>query len=252
MAGDAGSNAEPRLRAEIAVCTRMLNAEGLLDYSGHVSARLPGRDAFLIQPLDRPRGEVTPDSLRVVGFDGAAEGDGEAPPAERFIHSEIYRARPDVEVIAHVHPDTATLFSLVDGVDLAPVKNHAARWAAGIPVHPDPAHINTAALGRALAATLGGHHAALIRAHGAVLVAESVKAVFIDIVHFTENADTLYRAAALGPVTALTQAEMSSFLERFDRPRHVAKLWRYYLGRCVRSGAVPADWAEEAGAPAAR
>ena len=131
MATDAGSNAEPRLRAEIAVCTRMLNAEGLLDYSGHVSVRLPGREAFLIQPLEQPRGEVSPDSLRIVDFAGVAEGDGEAPPAERYIHCEIYRSRPDVEAIAHVHPDTATLFSLVDGVDLVPVKNHAARWASG-------------------------------------------------------------------------------------------------------------------------
>ncbi len=58
-----------------------------------------------------------------------------------------------------------------------------------------------------------------------------------------------YRAAALGPVTALSQAEMSSFLQRFDRPRHVAKLWRYYLGHCVRSGAVSHAWAEQAGEP---
>ena len=82
MAGEPGSNAEPKLRAEIAVCTRMLNAEGLLDYSGHVSVRLPGRDAFLIQPLEQPRGEVTPDSLRVVDFEGNAEGDGEVDSPE--------------------------------------------------------------------------------------------------------------------------------------------------------------------------
>ena len=247
MVLDTGSNEEPRLRAEIAICTRMMNAEGLLDYSGHVSVRLPGREAFLIQPFEQPRGEVSPDSLRIVNFHGTAEGDGEPPPAERFIHSEIYRARPDVESIAHVHPDIATLFSLVDGVELAPVKNHAARWASGIPVHPNPAHINTLELGQALAKTLAGCHAALIRAHGAVLVAESVPAVFSDIVHFAENAEAFYRAAALGPVRPLTQAEMNSFLESFNRPRHVTKLWRYYLGRCVRSGAVSQAWAEQAG-----
>ena len=88
MKPDTGSNVEPRLRAEIAICTRMMNAEGLLDYSGHVSVRLPGREAFLIQPFERPRGEVSPDSLRIVNFQGTAEGDGEPPPAERFIHSE--------------------------------------------------------------------------------------------------------------------------------------------------------------------
>ena len=90
LASNGGSNAEPRLRAEIAVCTRMLNAEGLLDYSGHVSVRLPGREAFLIQPLEQPRGEVSPDSLRIVDFAGVAEGDGEAPPAEdaRLLHPD--------------------------------------------------------------------------------------------------------------------------------------------------------------------
>ena len=76
---------------------------------------------------------------------------------------------------------------------------------------------------------------------------ESVKSVFIDIVHFTENADTLYRAAALGPVTPLSAAEMDSFLERFDRPRHVDKLWRYYVGRSLRDGAMPEAWAEALG-----
>ena len=64
------SNAETLLRQEVAACTLILNEEGLLGYSGHVSARLPGEDAFLIQPIDVSRAGLKPDDLMVCNFDG--------------------------------------------------------------------------------------------------------------------------------------------------------------------------------------
>ena len=242
---DFGSNhEEARLRAEVSAATRLLNLEGIMDYSGHVSARLPGRAAFLVQDLDLPRGDVAPDNLLVADFDGnkLSGPDGLYPPAEVYIHSEILRARPDVNAVVHVHPDSAIVFTLADGPKLAPVRNHAARWADGIPEHPDPGHINTPELGIALAETLGSHNAALIRAHGIVVVAESVPAMFIDCVHFVENADAMYRAAQLGPVKPLTAEEMEMFMSRFRRGRHVRKLWDYYRGRGRDAGALAGDW----------
>ena len=242
---DTGANTiEARLRAEVSAATRLMNLEGIMDYSGHVSARLPGREAFLIQDLDLPRGAVAPDNLLVADFDGnkLAGPDGLYPPAEVYIHSEILRARPEINAVAHVHPDIAILFTLADGPTLAPVRNHASRWADGIPVHPDPGHINTPALGRELAATLSTHNAALIRAHGIVVTAESVPALLIDTVHFVENAEAMYRAAQLGPVKPLTVEEMEMFTSRFRRDRHVRKLWDYYRGRGAAAGALTAEW----------
>ena len=66
---------------------------------------------------------------------------------------------------------------------------HAFRWARGIPVLSVPAKINDRDMGADLARTLGLHNAALMRAHGAVIVAESVEALMIDAIHFTENAE---------------------------------------------------------------
>jgi L-ribulose-5-phosphate 4-epimerase len=148
----------------------------------------------------------------------------------------VLRGRADVQAIAHFHHDTATVFTLVEGLVLRPVKNHAARWASGIPTHPDPSHISDRARGRAAAQSLGPHHAMLIRAHGQVVTAESVPALFADCVHFVENAEAAYRAAALGPVVPLSDAEVAAFHRDFDRPRHAAKLWRYYAGRGRRRG----------------
>ena len=233
---------EQRLREQVAACTLLLNDLGLLGYSGHVSARLPGQDAFLIQSFDQSRASLKPDDLLICGFDGKAHATNVKPPSEVFLHCEILRARPDVQAIAHFHHDLTTVFTLVEGLKLAPIKNHAVRWESGIPVHADPSHVSDPALGRALARTLGDHHALLIRAHGQVVVAENVEALLIDCVHFVENAVAMYQAAAVGKVMPLTASEMAAFHHDFERERHVAKLWKYYVGRGRASGLLPAEW----------
>jgi len=238
------NSAETRLRDQVAGCTRLLNMLDLLGYSGHVSTRLPEGDRFLIQPFDQSRAELAPEHLLVCDMDGnrLAGPEGERPPSEVYIHSEILRARPDVNCIAHFHHDLTTTFTLVEGVRLVPVKNHAVRWADGIPVHPDPSHVSDQALGRGLAETLGSHGAVQIRAHGQVVVAESIPGLLIDCVHFTENAEAQYRAQLLGKVLPLTEAEIEAFKHDFKRARHLPKLWAYYVGRGRAAGVLPADW----------
>ena len=143
------------LRAEIAACTRIMNMDGLIDYSGHISARLPDGSGLLVQSFDDSRAALEPADLLVCDFDGnvVSDGEGKKPPREIYIHTEIMRSRPDVNAVGHFHPETATMFTLVDDRPLIPVKNHAARWIDGIPVHPDPGHINSVETGKALAAT---------------------------------------------------------------------------------------------------
>lgn len=243
------SNSEAALRRDVAACTRLLNHENILGYSGHISVRLPDRDAILIQPGSTSRAALTPEDLLVVDYDGnpinAPKGKAGKPPSEVYIHTEILKARPDVMAVAHFHPETATLFTLVDDMAFRPVKNHAARWISGTPVHPDPAHVDSPESGAALAKTLAKHEAALIRAHGAVVVAEDVRALFVDCVHFEENAEALYRAAAIGKVNPLTKDEAEAFLHHsFDRGDHSAKLWTYYVGRAVEAGVLDTSYAE--------
>ncbi|MEC7489215.1 MAG: class II aldolase/adducin family protein [Pseudomonadota bacterium] len=232
------------LRTQIAACTRIMNMNGLIDYSGHVSARLPGNVGILIQCFDDSRASLQPDRLLIVDMEGNLIDGPEktATPREVFIHTNIMKVRPDIQAIGHFHPEIATMFTFVQNQRLVPVKNHAARWANGIPVHPDPGHVNSPKSGAALAVTLGNCHAALIRAHGAVLCAESVPALLTDSVHFEENAQMLYRASALGPVTSLSLQEMEAFLGNFNRDAHVKKLWKYFLLRAVDTGIVPDDW----------
>ena len=233
-----------KLHVQVAGCTRLLHMLGTIGYSGHVSARLPAGDRFLIQSFDDSRAELLPERLLEADLDGnliSSASSGKLPN-EVVIHSEIYRHRPDVAAVVHMHPELATVFTLVEGVRLQPMKMHAVRWADGIPVHSEPGHIKSQEQGQALAQTLGDCHAVLLRAHGAVLVAESLPALLVDSIHFEENAKAQYLAAAMGTVVPLTEAELALLKAKANRSQHVAKLWKYYLLRGLAEGVIPADW----------
>src|SRR3712207_3587293 len=104
---------EHRLREQVAACTRLLVHVDIIDFSGHVSMRLPDSDRVLIQPRDTSRAALTADDLLVVDLaDHVLAGD-DIPPAETAIHLGVYRARPDVMAVCHGHPTHSTLFSMV-------------------------------------------------------------------------------------------------------------------------------------------
>jgi L-ribulose-5-phosphate 4-epimerase len=231
---------------ESAAVTRLLEEHGILDYSGHVSARIPGRDAFVIQIGSTSRAELGPESMLVVDYDGKViEGEG-TPPSELPIHTEILRSRPDVQAVLHSHMEIAIAFTMMEGVTLLPMRARASRWKSGIPTDPDPSHIKLVEQGRALAKTLGPHHAVLMRAHGLCLVAESVRALFVDAVHFKENATAQMQALQAGArPLPLTQAEIAQ-IERMEmRDWHIKKLWNYYIRKGLKEGALPREWSDK-------
>jgi L-ribulose-5-phosphate 4-epimerase len=244
----AGSNPDASIagrKIQLAALTRLLHKEGILTYSGHASVRIPGRDAFLIQSINDSRAGITPDGLLICDFDcKVIEGPaGYRPPREVFIHSEVLRARRDIDCVVHTHSELAAMFTMVEGIELALMKSHAQRWASGIPTHPDPSHIMTARQGRELAQTLGNHNGALLRAHGGVLASESLPALLVDAVHFEENAKAHYQAATIGKVKPLTREEIALIQTvNNNRAQHCYKLWSHYVGMGLDEGILPQEW----------
>lgn len=237
------SNSHERLKLEAAAATRLLVHEDILDYSGHVSVRVPGRDAYFIQRGVDPRSDVRPERMLMVDFDGnVLEGDGRAP-IETPIHGEIYRARPDVNAVLHCHMELAIAFTLMKDVTLAPMRARAVRWQSGIPTSPDPSHIKLKEQGEILARDLGPHHAVLMRAHGLTLVAESVPALLVDAVHFHENARALMQVLQAGKTPVpLTEEEMVQINKHEVRDFHCGKLWSYYTRRGQKAGVLEEEW----------
>ncbi|BBY89763.1 class II aldolase/adducin family protein [Mycolicibacterium tokaiense] len=233
------STAAPDLREELVICTRLLVFCGILDYSGHVSARIPGTDRILIQPRDTSRAGLRADDLLEVDLDGVLVAGELPPPAETAIHTGVYRARPDVGVVCHGHPTLSTSFSMVDTA-LVPMRHFAYKHPEGLAVHPDPTHIRTRDQGDAVARTLGDADACLLRSHGTVLVAERFDVLFMDCLDLEENARTLLTALQTGGrLQPLTTEEVAAVSESYDRGGHrPGKVWQHYLHLGASAGVL--------------
>jgi L-ribulose-5-phosphate 4-epimerase len=170
------TKAEKELRGLIAQCCRMLEANNLIDFSGHVSSRSEG--GFLINHRDQSRFTAKPEELVEACLDGSSSTKGrEALPSEAYIHSSIYNLRPDVNAIAHLHSPAVISLS-ISGRPIFPAVISGAIFADGIPIYPDSRLVNSTVRGEHLARALGNARAVIIRGHGSVVAAESIKSLF--------------------------------------------------------------------------
>lgn len=159
---------------------QVVTGEGILSGSGHLSARIPGTETFLINP--RFAGVLAdPKDICTVNFDGKRIA-GKGPiPSESLIHSAIYRARPDVGSVLHCHARSSILMGLQDG-GLIPFSREARLFADGIPIFPDSHGINSDALARRMIEALGPHHAIFLRGHGCVVTGPGIEGTCISAI----------------------------------------------------------------------
>jgi L-ribulose-5-phosphate 4-epimerase len=228
---------ETTLREQLAHVHRMMVFADLLDYSGHVSARIPGTKRVLILPRDASRAGVKPDDMVVVDFTGKViEGKGPAP-TETAIHLGVYIARDDVEVVAHGHPPLSVLYSMVDRPVIA-MRNYGFRFA-NMPIHPDPTHIRTLEQGADMAKSMGKSKYLLLRGHGNVVGVNSVPEVFLDCLEMEENTKAAINAAALGPLKPITAEETELLKVSFAKNDYrVLKVWEHYQEKARAAGAI--------------
>lgn len=217
---------EERLRVEVATCCRLLEYLGLIDFSGHVSARIPGTDAILINSWGRSRCKVEPQDIVKANLAGESLVEGARVPSEIHIHTAIYRRRQEVGAVAHLHPP-ATIALSVAGKEYLPVIYHGAIFAEGVPVFDDCRHVNSRERGEALATTLGQARAAIMRGHGAVVVAETLKGVFFASVYLEDNARKLLDAYRIGEPRRLREEELEEG-KGLWREQQFEKVWTYY------------------------
>src|SRR6478672_6508994 len=97
------------LREQVAWACRILALGGHGDYTlGHVSARSADGRHVLMKPNGLGLEEVRPEDVLVLDLEGTRLA-GEGPVhLEYVLHTEIYKARPDVGSVVHSHPPYAT------------------------------------------------------------------------------------------------------------------------------------------------
>lgn len=218
---------------DLVAADHILASHEIFDAYGHVSARSERNPQHYFMSRSLAPELVTRDDILEYDLDSNAIGGSRAALfLERFIHGEIYKARPDVKAVVHCHTPSLIPFGATD-VALRPIFGLAGFIAEGIPVFEirktagmTDLLIRDAARGRALAQELGNKPAALIRGHGAVVVGASIPLVVGRCIYMDLNARVQAQAMALShKVTYLTPEEGK--LSVADDYRRAWELWRH-------------------------
>ena len=213
-------SSDAQLLEDLVAANRILAQHGIVDAWGHVSAR--SRQATNRYFLSRSLAPALVTLADIIEFD--FDGNPTRPDArsfylERFIHGEIYKARPDVNAVVHCHAPSLIPFG-VSAVPLRPVYHLSAFIGDGLPVFEIRASagmtdmlVNDRDRGRALALALAGKPAALMRGHGAVIVGSSLPIAVGRSIYLDSNATLQTTAIALGgPIRYLDPREAGNVM----------------------------------------
>ena len=182
---------EQALRHDVALANRIIERFGLSTAFGHVSARIPGTNTFYI-PTRRSPGLADEDRLLVIDTNGKIlSGDG-TPNSEFWIHARIYAARPDVGGIVHAHPLACISLTQI-GQPHRVVHNQGGAFVDGVPEYERVGLIRSRELGDAVAQSLGGGVAVMMRAHGISTAFQDVRSATVAACFLEESADLQMR-----------------------------------------------------------
>jgi len=231
------------LTAKVAQACRILARLGLArEITGHVSARLPGRDAMLIRCRatdDDGVAFTTPSAVRPVSCDGDLVGpaEGHHVPLEYPLHAEAYRARPEARAVVHVHPRAVLLCGMA-GVPLRPAfgaydPSFALTLASrGVPEFPRSVLIRSAVLGRQVMAAMGSEELCILRGHGIVVIGASVEQAALRAIKLEHLAQICWDLSARGDVPAISTEDLEELIPGGAPPLSAQGdvwTWRHYV-----------------------
>jgi len=227
------------VRHDLAMALAMLEREQIIDFNGHLSSRLPDGRGLLVNAADSVRSRIRLDDFIEIDFEGRPLSGTRTAPMEFHLHAQIYLCRPDVQAVIHAHPRWSTVLTTA-GHGWQPVTMQAAVLGA-VPTFEETASINSVALGQAVARCLGGGKAALMRRHGAVTVAGSVRDAFVQALYLEENAYRQYLALQIGTPQALSPEECATIGKNLSRPVLLQKVWDYHAAKHFPNNQIPTE-----------
>lgn len=204
---------------ELVTANRILAREGVVDGFGHVSIRHPEHPGRYVLSRARAPECIEIDDFIEFALDGTPiDLAGRQPYAERHIHGAVYEARPDVQAVVHNHSPAVIPFG-VTGTRLRPLLHMCASMGADVTVWDSQTSfgdtnllVTNMAMARDLAAALGPRPVALMRGHGCVVAGTSLRDVVFNSVYLELNAELQWKASTLGPITFLSDGEISAIL----------------------------------------
>ena len=221
--------------ADLVLANHIIADQGLVDGFGHVSVRSEKNPNHYFISRSRAPALVSGDDIMEYDLDdNPIDARGRNSYLERFIHSEIYTARPDVQSVIHTHSPSAIVFSVSD-VPLRPMSHMGGFLIRQVPVFEireaagdeSDMLIRNKALGAALAKKLGNGTVVLMRGHGNAVVGQSIKTAVLHAIYTEKNARLQADALRLGGnITYLNEVEATKIGEQNDQ--YVDRPWELW------------------------
>lgn len=229
------------IKERVAQGVRILAHEGVFPLAlGHVSEKIQGEDLICILSGAVHDAGGTLDKIGaaetvIINFDGElVEGEME-PPGERFIHTEVYRSRPDVRAVVHAHPPMAVALSAA-GQEVLPITARSTLFAPRVTIFPYHGQIDNPPIGAKVAAALGKAYALVLRGHGSVTAGESLEEACIHTLTLEETARQQWIAAAFGtPQPLPAGVDEEGGRSPWHSPEFYRAAWRYYCAQLPKT-----------------
>lgn len=224
------------LKETLAYSCNILAQEGHWDnILGHVSVRIPKQDKILMKPHSFGFEEIRPQHIIVCNLDGKKiEGKYERH-SEIFIHTEIFKARPDVNCVVHSHPPYATAFASLRQ-PLRPISHEGNIFYEGLPLFDyTTALIRTPELGHEVAKSLGNCRGVLMKNHGSTVVAESIEVATLYAIFLEKAARIQLLATASGEPTWTSDEESKLKFDQIYTPHRLGTMWDYFVRRAKKA-----------------
>jgi L-fuculose-phosphate aldolase len=234
---------EDALRERVATACRVIALEGYLDLTlGHVSVRNPGDRTIWIKRKGVGLDEVEPSDVIALDIDDPTALESADYHLESVMHTEVYRARPDVGSVIHGHPVYGTALGSTDG-QLQMLTHDAVLFADGLGDYDDgPSLIMNRDQGRRVALALGSRRAALLRNHGVVIAGEDVRWAVLAAVTLERAIRFQTIAATLGRPRPIAQEAAVGLRPQKYQDRFLDEYWASWVrrvhGRDARERAV--------------
>lgn len=240
----ARAQSNEQLRKTMLDACRILDHNRLVHGYGHVSARCERGNTILITPRKALLLVRSPREMVEIDLDGNPAGtrvskpgrygtqSAALPPVEFFLHTEIYRERPDVKAICRTHGIFALTLSVL-GRKLGCVHELAVRVGREVPLYDSAALIASLEEGRRAAQALGEAPALLLRGNGAVTTGASVEEAVVNSIHLETSAEVQWRASCIDEPVWIAGDERDGEYAKLAQREYEAvhRPWNYYLAK---------------------
>jgi ribulose-5-phosphate 4-epimerase/fuculose-1-phosphate aldolase len=235
-------DAEQRMRVDLAGFYRLVASYGWDDLLlAHISARVPGEDAYLVNPYGLLFEEITASSLLKVNYQGEKLIDSEfdISPEANVIHGAILTARPDVNCVAHVHTVAGLAVACQVG-GLRNISQQSMGVAASLAYHDYEGVVLDPAEGPRLVEDLGDKRHLILRNHGLLTVGGSVSQAFSALYNLQRSCECQVAAESgeemLIPIGDDAMARTAHlFAAAMATPPGTDLLWEALLRRLYRT-----------------